>query len=382
MAAVVNVKQITAWTPFQKQIQDQIQQLLKADEAQKVLKDTGLDPLRDIDRVILVSAADSYKILQSPMMAPKVPAPPVPQPIKPGPAGAAPAAAPPGVAVPPPPPPAFVSSSTDSPFGFPSFILIQGKFDADKLEAKAKQTAKDMPGLIQSHMVGGIELWDVTAAPNQHVYLAMLDKGTILMTGLESQALEALDKANGKRKTDLKDKTVGDALAKLDPKAALQVTASGALITQVTVQTNPKGGLTTTTKTLRDDGFEGYRGTVGLGDADVHYELTMTAKDADKAKETAKNMTDGVAKGIQEAKDHPEKVPKELLPLVDALKAVKIAASGDTISVEGSATADAAEAAVKVFPFRASVRSEASTGPPEKNPLPPPPPPDLPKKDK
>ena len=355
IVAVVNVKQITAWTPFQKQIQDQIQQLLKTDEAQRVLKDTGFDPVRDIDRVVVVAAADSYKTVNPPQFAPPPVVKPVPVGVPapapgvgPPPGGAAP---PPGVVAPPPPPPAgSFSTSAGSPFGFVSFILVQGKFDADKLEAKAQQALKDHPDVVKKpRMVGGIELWQIATGPSDHIYLAMLDKNTLMATGLESQALEALDKANGKKKTELKDKQVRDALAKTDPKAALQVAASGDLVTSVSMKSDGKGGFTTTTKTLHDDGFEGYHGSVGLGDADLHYTFTLTAKDADKAKETAKNMSDGVDKALADAKAHPERMPKELLPALDAFKTVKITASGDTISVEGSATAEEIEAAVKAF---------------------------------
>ncbi len=55
---VLNVKQTTSWPPFQKQVQDPIQQLLKTSEPlQQILKDTGFDPLRDVDRVVIGGAA-------------------------------------------------------------------------------------------------------------------------------------------------------------------------------------------------------------------------------------------------------------------------------------------------------------------------------------
>ncbi len=340
MVAVVNVKQITSWTPFRKQVKDQIEQFIKMGLPAEILKDTGFDPLRDTDRFVLATAADSYKMIQANMTAP--PHRPIPPPAPPG-------AAPPAIA--PPPPPHSVSMSTASPLGFPSFFLIQGKFDADKLEAKAQQALKDHPEMVKKpRMVGGIELWEITppGPVGNHIYLAMLDKQTLMATGLESQALEALDKAAGKRKTDLKDKQVRAALARTNEKAAFQMAASGDIITQVRSESDGKGGFTTTTKTLRDEGFEGFRGAVTLGEADIRYEFGLTAKDADKATETAKSMTDGLEMGIKNVTAAAQQM-KDLQPVVDAMKAVKIAASGDTISVEGSATADAVQGAVKAW---------------------------------
>src|SRR6516164_3409564 len=51
---VVEVKQILASPFLTKKHRQQIEELLKSEPAQVWLKDTGFDPLRDIDRVILV----------------------------------------------------------------------------------------------------------------------------------------------------------------------------------------------------------------------------------------------------------------------------------------------------------------------------------------
>ena len=371
MVAVVNVRQVTYWVPFQKQFRDPVQQWLKIGVTPDVLKDTGFDPLRDMDRLVIVAAASSVKVVT----LPKLVAPPPPlKATPPPPAGAVP---PPGVG-PPPPPVGFSDSTAVGLAGFTTFLLIQGKFDADKLEAKARQIAKDDANQAKSRQVGDIDLWEI--APNgnlnapgaPHIYLALLDKGTLMATLVESQALEALDKAAGKKKTDLKDKQVRDALAKADSKAALRVVASVDLVTSVEMKSDGKGGVTTTTNRLRDKGTEGIRAAVTLGGADLHAEATITAKDADKAKDMAKSMNDGLEMGIKNVtKEAQEK--KDLAPLVDALKTVRIAASGATVSVEGSAAPEAIPAGIKAFFWIG--RSEPSQAEkPTVRPITPPPP--------
>ncbi len=265
-----------------------------------------------------------------------------------------------------------------------------GKFDADKLEAKAKQYAKDSPGVVKSRMVGGIELWEI-AVPGQtdHPYVAMLDKGTVMATIGESRALEALDKANGKKKTDLKDKLVRDAVAKMDPKAALQVVASGDQIIGESGMSDGKGGFTTKKISQRDQGVESIHITVTLGDADMHGEYVMTVKDADKAKETAKSMQDGVDMFIKCAPGRAQQM-KDLLPLVQALKTIKITTTGDTVVMEGNATPEAVLAGVKGY-FTVTpgtpgpggpIPTETVTGGTSPPPPPVKPPPAPPKKDK
>ena len=260
------------------------------------------------------------------------------------------------------------------PAGFTTFILVQGKFDADKLEAKARQLAKDDAVSIKSRKVGEAELWEITPpgpAGEPHIYLSLLDRNTLMATVVESQALEALDKAAGKKKTDIKDKQVRDALAKADSRAALRVVASGDLVTSVEMKSDGKGVFTTTTKALRDQGIEGVRTAVTLGGADLHAEATISAKDADKAKDMAKSMNDGLEMGIKNVTKAAQET-KDLAPLVDAPKTVKIAASGATISVEASAAPDAIPAAIQSLFWRGrSVSSPSEKTEVRPIPLPP-----------
>jgi hypothetical protein len=251
---------------------------------------------------------------------------------------------------------------------------VQGKFDAEKLQAKAQQVAKDHPGQVKSRNVGDIDLWEFTPPAGSigpeavPIFTALLDKGTLMATLVESQALEALDKAAEKKKTDVKDKQVRDALSKVDAKAALQVTASGDLTSSVSWKPDGKGGVTTTTKTIRDDGVEGTRITVTLGDADLHAETTIIMKDGDKAKDTAKEMNDGLEKGLQNITKAAQQM-KDLQPAVDAMKTIKITASGATISIEASAAPDAIPAAVKAW-FYPAYGPNGPPPPPEVRPLP------------
>src|SRR5947209_19965002 len=49
---VVDVKQILASKAFTKDVKKQIEDVLKMDEVQMVLKDSGFDPLKDVDRIV------------------------------------------------------------------------------------------------------------------------------------------------------------------------------------------------------------------------------------------------------------------------------------------------------------------------------------------
>ena len=221
---VVNVKKITAWPPFQKQFQDQFQQLLKTETAQRVLKDTGFDPLRDLDRVLIVEGVSSY-------------------------------------------PETFTPSS--SGHNEPTFFLAHGRFDPDKIASKLRQAAKDTPGLVKSRKVEDIEMWEIGASGDS-IFLAVFDKETVMACDVESQATEAMEKAAGKKKTQLKDKRMQAQLTESDPKLAVEWFGNGDMVTSASRWADTQGHTGAERTFLRDQGIETTHGGVSLDNSDIH----------------------------------------------------------------------------------------------------------------
>src|SRR5437879_5962078 len=87
---VVDVKQILASKAFTKDVKKQIEDVLKMEEVQNVLKDSGFDPLKDVDRIILA-----------------------------------------------------ITSGKEEMTG--PFFVVEGRFDAAKFTAKAKELAEKFP---------------------------------------------------------------------------------------------------------------------------------------------------------------------------------------------------------------------------------------------
>ncbi len=178
---VVNVKAITSWAPFQKLIQPKLEDAIKTGPGQmsEMIKETGIDPFRDIERVVVAAGGDSYKIIKPPQTT--GPKPPPPPGLKPPPGAAVPPTAVPPPAGPQPPgggavvidQPPTAMMSQNSPIGFPSIVLIQGKFDADKLRAAAEKQLKDHPETMKKpRTIGNIDLWEATQGNGDHVYMA------------------------------------------------------------------------------------------------------------------------------------------------------------------------------------------------------------------
>src|SRR5437867_3218342 len=85
---VIEVKQILDSQAFTKDVKKQLEDVLKMEEVQMVLKDSGFDPLKDVDRIILAITPGTAEMMGGP------------------------------------------------------FFVVEGRFDAAKLTAKAKELAE------------------------------------------------------------------------------------------------------------------------------------------------------------------------------------------------------------------------------------------------
>jgi hypothetical protein len=285
----VNVKQVRDWAPFKKQAQGEIEKVLKMDFAQNVLKDTGFDPLKDLDRLVIsVSSHDAAD--KSPEET--------------------------------------------------SFAVFQGKFDPDKLRDKAERLAKDSPTLFKVRKAGDAPMLEI-ALPGSPFFFVLVDKNTLVVSNVESKAAEAVEKATGKKKTGLKSKRLADLLAKSDPKMAAEWFAGGEMPTGSAKATRDKDGKITVLErgTLQDGGVEGFCGGLSLGDSDAKFQTSVFAKDAAGAKDLTKKIQEGLDKAIAEGSKEIDKRP-ELKPILEAMKNVKVGTADDAVTLEGSATAD------------------------------------------
>lgn len=106
-----------------------------------------------------------------------------------------------------------------------ALILVLGKFDKTKLEAAASKAAQDDKNGLKILKEGGYTVYEMTNKKDgQIVYGAIVDGSTIAASPKKDYLVDALDKAAGKKKAALK-KDLADLLAKADAKQSVSVVA-------------------------------------------------------------------------------------------------------------------------------------------------------------
>jgi hypothetical protein len=200
-----------------------------------ILKDLGLDPLKDIDSVI---------------------------------AGF----------------PAAKDKDADKPF-----VVVTGRFNQDKIESKAIELAKDQPNLVKSYKEGAYKLFEISP-PNQpqSMYAAVADKNLLLAASTKAALIEALDKNAGKKTSKLKNKELAAAVAKVDAKQSIWVVVPASSL--------PESMLSN--KDLKDIVADVDIITAGVTVTDkINIKVGVSTKTADAAKKLQKKIKSGLQLG-------------------------------------------------------------------------------------
>jgi len=258
-----------------------LDKLLTGDESQNTLKALGLDPLKDIDRVIISND----------------------------------------------------KASNDG------YFIVQGKFDPEKLAAAAELAAKDKKEVLKIHKSEYGKVYEITKLDelvkvppqaagagvnlkDKSFFGVIADKGNIVVVGTKESAETVLAKAAGKKTTKLTNKDLPGLIAKIDPKQtiAVAIPAPEEKLKSVT------GGITVT--------------------KDLKVDVTLTATDADAAKQ----LNETITMGLQQAQDIAGIIvlqQKELAPLVDILNGIKHDAKDSTIGITTDVKGETLEKLVK-----------------------------------
>lgn len=283
MVVSVNVKQIVESELFKKNIEAKAREALKnQDELQDALKDLGFDPFTDIERVIAARPAGAEQDR--------------------------------------------------------GLLIVHGKFDLDRFQAKAEKIAKDQPDLLKVHKVangaGGKSFVYEVALGEQapSVFVALPDKSTLLVSPGKDYVVDALKKD----KPSLKNKDIAALLERMNDKQGVSLAVVGeALI----------AGASAEVKELFSK-VDAVGGGVTVGD-EIKLEVAVSAKNADDAKA----IKDQVEGGLKQARLTLAALAfadsKQIDAILDVVNSVKASVKDKTVLIKAAVSPEAIENVLK-----------------------------------
>lgn len=286
---IINIRQILSSALIKQVGVDNIKALMgQSEELTAILKELGLDPFKDIDKIVSAS---------------------------------------PG------------SGEQDK-----GLMIVRGRFDVEKWKARAKKEAKDNKDVVKTHKVkdglgGEYEIFEVALAEalpqvpgGLSLFIGFASKNVILGSASKDYLIDGLKIKDDATKATLKNKDFADMLSKLDDKQSLAIAMIGDVLTKGQLAQAPdvvKDILKTVT--AASGGF-----TVTDG---VKVEFAVNTKEAGDAKKIKETISDGLNTAIGFAALAAMQ-QKELQVAVDFLKSVKVTSRDKAVSLKAELTGD------------------------------------------
>jgi hypothetical protein len=283
----VNLRQIIDSPLFQKHLRPQVEKLLKdesGEAVQGVLKELGIDPFKDLDRVTV--AAPSTKEADR------------------------------------------------------GLVILTGKFDGAKLNQKGKEAAKNKPETFKLHAapLGGgskANIWEVVVQPQQEtsLFVAVVSARTIVVSPGKDYVVDALKQDVNRAKGALKNKELAALIEKMDPRQSVSVALLGKAL-GIDHEAIPKAVTDAVGK------VEAVGGGVTVSE-DVKFELMIATPSSEAALRIQKEGDRAlklVTVGLALTEEN-----QGLSLLLDVVKSIKITNRGRVVSVAARLPEDALE---------------------------------------
>ena len=269
----VNLKQIVESDIIKKYALEQVKQFLQGAEAKKFLTDLGLDPMKDIERLIIGGSG---------------------------------------------------KDATDAKW----LLVSHGKFDPEKLFKAAEAQTKKDPDHFTLVKDGKDVMFKFQPDNGNPVYGTVVDETTVIAAGDKKTITTAL--ANGSKKPAI-GKDLSALITKQDDKASLWIV--GVLKDKLNDVKLPKGG--GTPANLQDNLQKIETVSIAVRvTMDVSLDINLGMKDNNAADEMGK-MLDDVLQQIKGAVPFLAAMNPQMKPLVDVVKTLKSSVKDKTVTVTG-----------------------------------------------
>ncbi len=275
-----NIRQILGSQLAKKNGLEQLRDLIKSqEEVDAVLKDLGLDPLKDIDKVIVAAPA---------------------------------------------------TREQDK-----GLVIIHGRFNLDKFKARAEKEAKDRKDTFKILKVkdgqGGehtVYELAVSAQGNSTYFAGFADRTTLLAAPAKDYLIDGL-RVKDATKVKLKNQTFQDLLAKADDQQSFSIATTGEALAKSQLAEPIKEFLPKINTVV---------GGITFTDG-IKMEFAVATKRAVDAKQ----ILEGIDKGLGYAKvllNLAAMNMKELAPVVGIVESIKTSAKDSTVTIKGEVSGE------------------------------------------
>jgi hypothetical protein len=218
------------------------------------------------------------------------------------------------------------------------FIVLTGKFDADKIETAVLEASKEAGAdvKVKSVKIANTPAWEVTPKDEKTMYVGILDKKTMLACTSKADFAEAVARFNGTKTSTFKDAAFKNLVQTTSAKQSLSFVATGKLLNKL-AEKNPNAGNENAKMAMAMlQQVDGFSAAITI-EKNIDFQLAMNAKDTDTANQFAAAANIGL-QGIKQTVMKQAKMNEKMEPVLDILNTLKAEAKGSNLIIRGQIT--------------------------------------------
>lgn len=231
------------------------------------------------------------------------------------------------------------------------FVLIEGNFDAEKIEEAVLAAAKDAGNgaTVKVVKLGGVNAFEITPKNEKVVYVSILNKKTMVACQTKADLIEAAARAKGGKSAAFKSAVFKSLSETVNNKQSISFVATSSIMTKLADKA-PEGAADKV-KQAADflKKMEGFSAAVTI-QKNIDFQLGVNTKDADTASQFALFGNAGLM-AIKAKLNEAAKQNEKLAPAVEVLKTVEVNSKGANLMIRGQISFETLEKLLQNLPI-------------------------------
>jgi hypothetical protein len=218
------------------------------------------------------------------------------------------------------------------------FILLQGNFDAEKIEGAIMEASKEAGAgvKVKNVKIANTSAFEVVPQGEKTLYIGILDKKTMIACAAKNDFAEAVARFNGTKAGTFKAEVFKSLLSTTNNKQSLSFVATGKLVNKL-AENNPNANNDQAKMVIAAlKNVEGFSAAITIA-KDIDFQLGVNAKDAETAQQFA-GMANAALILAKAEVTKKAKAQENLAPVVDIVNTLKADANGANLIIRGQIT--------------------------------------------
>jgi hypothetical protein len=219
------------------------------------------------------------------------------------------------------------------------FIVLEGKFDSDKIEAAALEASKEAGGGLKITKIAGVKAFEVTPKDEKTMYVGILNKKTMIACATKKDFEEAVARSNDDKKPSFKSNLIKNLLSTVNDKQSISVIATSEIVAKLS-ENNPNAGNPQAKGALDQlKKMDAFSLAITI-EKDIDFQVGVSAKDDKTAKDFANLSNVGLGVAKTQLKKLVENM-EQLAPVLDVVETIRADAKGSNLLIRGQISSEA-----------------------------------------